>query len=38
QYAAPLAAFCSALLCILMYTLWWFIGKWFATVRYLNKI
>ncbi|MGZ8911445.1 MAG: methane monooxygenase/ammonia monooxygenase subunit A [Methylococcaceae bacterium] len=26
------------MLCILMYTLWWFIGKWFATVRYLNKI
>jgi len=29
---------CSALLCTLMYTLWWYIGKWFATVRYLNKI
>jgi methane/ammonia monooxygenase subunit A len=38
QYAAPLAAFCSALLCSLMYTLWWYIGKWFATVRYLAKI
>jgi len=38
QYATPLSAFCSALLCTLMYTLWWYIGKWFATVRYLNKI
>lgn len=38
QYATPLSAFCSALLCSLMYTLWWHIGKWFATVRYLNRI
>jgi len=38
QYATPLSAFASALLCTLMYTLWWYIGKWFSTVRYLNKI
>lgn len=38
QYAAPLAAFCSALLCTLMYTLWWNIGLWFANTRYLKKI
>jgi methane/ammonia monooxygenase subunit A len=38
QYATPLSAFCSALLCILMYTIWWYIGKWFATVRFLKKI
>jgi len=38
QYATPLAAFCSALLCSLMYPLWWYIGKWFATTRYLKKI
>jgi methane/ammonia monooxygenase subunit A len=38
QYAAPLAAFCSALLCSLMYTLWWYLGQWFATVRFLKKI
>ena len=38
QSAAPLSAFCSALLCILMYALWWYIGKLFATVRYLKKI
>jgi methane/ammonia monooxygenase subunit A len=38
QYATPLSAFASALLCTLMYTLWWHIGKWFSTVRYLNKI
>ncbi|TAN50029.1 MAG: methane monooxygenase/ammonia monooxygenase subunit A [Methylococcaceae bacterium] len=38
QYATPLASFFSALLCTLMYTLWWHLGKWFATVRYLKKI
>lgn len=38
QMAAPLSAFASALLSILMYTLWWHIGKWFATVRYLKRI
>lgn len=38
QYAAPASAFCSAIFCILMYTLWWNIGKWFATTRYLSKI
>ena len=38
QYAAPLAAFCSALLCSLMYVIWWYLGKWFATVRFLKKI
>jgi len=38
QYATPLSAFCSALLCSLMYPLWWHIGKWFASTRYLTKI
>lgn len=38
QYAAPLSAFCSALLCTLMYPLWWYLGKWFATIRYVKKI
>ena len=38
QVAAPLSAFFSALLCTLMYTLWWYIGKWFATTRYLKRI
>ncbi|QWF71931.1 methane monooxygenase/ammonia monooxygenase subunit A [Methylomonas paludis] len=38
QFATPLSAFFSALLCTLMYTLWWHIGAWFATVRYLKKI
>jgi methane/ammonia monooxygenase subunit A len=38
QYAVPQAAFCSALLCSLMYVLWWHLGQWFATVRFLKKI
>lgn len=38
QYATPLASFFSALLCTLMYTFWWHLGKWFATARYLKKI
>ncbi len=38
QYATPLSAFCSALLCTLMYPLWWYLGKWFATIRYVKSI
>jgi methane/ammonia monooxygenase subunit A len=38
QYAAPISAFCSALFCILVYGLCWFIGKAFASVRYLKNI
>lgn len=38
QYAAPISAFASALLCILVYGACWFIGKAFATVRYLKRI
>ena len=38
QVATPLAAFCSALFCTLMYALWWHMGLWFATTRYLKKI
>jgi len=38
QFAAPLSAFFSAMLCTLMYALWWNIGNWFSTVRYLKKI
>ena len=38
QYATPLSAFCSALLCTLMYPLWWYIGKAFATTRFVKNI
>jgi methane/ammonia monooxygenase subunit A len=38
QYATPLSAFCSALLCTLMYPLWWYLGKAFATTKYVKNI
>ncbi len=38
QVATPLSAFCSGLLCTLMYPAWWFIGKAFATTRFVQKI
>ena len=38
QYATPQSAFCSALLCTLMYPLWWYIGKAFATTRFVKNI
>ena len=38
QYAAPVSAFCSAIFCVIMYALWWNMGKKLATVRYLDKI
>ena len=38
QMAAPLSAFFAALLCILVYAVSWYIGKTFATVRYLKRI
>jgi methane/ammonia monooxygenase subunit A len=38
QMAAPLSAFFSALLCILVYGLAWQIGKAFSTVRYIKNV
>ncbi|OAI07208.1 MULTISPECIES: bacterial ammonia monooxygenase, subunit AmoA [Methylomonas] len=38
QMAAPLSAFFAALLCILVYAAGWYIGKAFATVRYLKRV
>lgn len=37
QHSAPVSAAFSAFLCILMYWVWWFIGKWFSTVKYITK-
>ncbi len=38
QMAAPLSAFSSALMCTLMYALWWHMGKLFATTRYIKRV
>ena len=37
QHAAPVAAAFSAFVCVLMYWVWWFIGKVFSTVKYVKK-
>lgn len=34
---APVSAFFSAFMSILIYFLWHFVGKWFATVRFLKQ-
>jgi len=38
QIATPLSAFFSALLCTLMYPLWWYLGKAFATTKFVKNI
>ncbi len=37
QHAAPVAAAFSAFVCVLMYWVWWFIGKVRSTVTYVKK-
>ncbi len=38
QYATPLSAFCSAVLCTLISPLWWYLGKIFATTKFVKSI
>jgi methane/ammonia monooxygenase subunit A len=34
---APVSAFFSAFMSILIYFLWHFVGKWFSTIRFLHQ-
>jgi len=37
QHSVAVASFFSAFLCILVYAMWWFVGKAFATVAYIKE-
>jgi methane/ammonia monooxygenase subunit A len=37
KYVAPVSAFFSAFMSILIYFIWHFVGKWFCTVRFLKS-
>nr|AFW03574.1 AmoA-like protein [uncultured prokaryote] len=36
QHSAPVSSFFAAFMCTLVYWMWWFIGKGFCTVRYIQ--